>query len=203
MDSQAPELRKKTTRLDVVAKPLNDFMRMEASSGVLLLVCTAIALYCANSSLREGYEHLWHTPISIGIGSWRFSQSLHFWINEGLMTIFFFVVGLEIKREVLFGELNNPKKVALPLLAACGGAIVPAIIYFSIERGTEGAAGWGIPMATDIAFVVGILSLLGSRVPNGLRVFLLTLAIADDLLAIVVIGLFYSSNVDFLALAGA
>ena len=203
MDGSAPELRRKTTRLDIVAKPINRFMHLEASSGILLLVCTAVALYCANSGLAQAYEHLWHTPISLGIGSWSFTQSLHFWINEGLMTVFFFVVGLEIKREVLFGELNNPKKVALPLLAACGGAIMPAIIYFMIERGTEGAAGWGIPMATDIAFVVGILSLLGARVPNGLRVFLLTLAIADDLLAIIVIGIFYSSNVSFVALGGA
>ncbi|MDP2232923.1 MAG: Na+/H+ antiporter NhaA, partial [Actinomycetota bacterium] len=161
------------------------FLALEVSGGVVLLVAAIIALIAANSPLADSYARLWEIPISISIGGWHISESLIGWIDDGLMALFFFVVGLEIKREVLVGELSSARKAALPIIAAIGGMLAPALIYILFNRGTSGAAGWGIPMATDIAFALGVLALLGSAVPVGLKVFLTALAIADDIGAII------------------
>lgn len=178
---------------------------MQAASGIVLLVATAVALVWANSPWKEAYHALWHTPISFGLGPWTFSRDLHFWINDGLMVIFFFVVGLEIRRELHDGELSDTRRAMLPAIAALGGMIAPALIYLALNRGPETRAGWGVPMATDIAFAVGVLTLLGNRVAPALRVLLLALAIIDDIGAILVIAIFYSSNFNFVGLlvAGA
>jgi len=186
-------------------QPLARFLEIESASGVLLVICTVVALLLANSYWAHDWEAFWHTEISLAIGNWKLEASLVHWINDGLMTIFFFVVGLEIKREMVDGELRSLRLAALPILAALGGMVVPAGIYLLLQGSGAGRSGWGIPMATDIAFAVGILSLLGKRVPAGLKVFLLALAIADDIGAILVIALFYSKalHFGFLALAGA
>lgn len=170
-----------------------------------MLTMTIAALIWINSPLEKLYRDLWETGIGIGIHGRPFERSLHFWINEGLMTLFFFVVGLEIKREILVGELASLQKAALPVAGAIGGMVVPALIYMVFNHGKPSAPGWGIPMATDIAFVAGALALLGSRVPPPLTVFLIALAIVDDLGAVVVIALFYSSGISihFLGFAGA
>jgi NhaA family Na+:H+ antiporter len=175
--------------------PLEKFLHVEAASGVLLMVMAVIALVWANSPWGPTYEHLLHTPISLGFGEQVFTETLHFWINDILMVVFFFVVGLEVRREIFEGELSEPRRAALPVAAALGGMIVPAVIYFSLNASTAAAQGWGVPMATDIAFAVGILALLGRRVPAALRVLLLALAIIDDIGAILVIAIFYSSGV--------
>ncbi len=198
-----PELQQKQRPFDLISQPVSDFMAIQSSSGILLGICTIVALGFANSSWAEAYAHFWHTPIALTVGSFHLEHSLLHWVNDGLMAIFFFVIGLEIKREFVFGELSDPKKVVLPVAAAVGGAVLPAVIYFMLQGSGPGVHGWAIPMATDIAFVVGFLALLGSRVPRGLTVMLLTLAIVDDLLAIVVIALFYSSSLNWLALLGA
>lgn len=184
-----------------LVRPLESFMKVQASSGILLLVMAVIAMAWANSPWQESYHHLWHTPVTLGIGDFVFKESLHFWINDGLMVIFFFVVGLEIRREMHHGELSELKRAALPVAAAVGGMIVPAAIYLALNPGGETHHGWGVPMATDIAFAVGILALLGPRVPAALRVLLLALAIIDDIGAILVIALFYSSGVKLAGLA--
>lgn len=186
-------------------RPLTRFLEIEAASGVLLVICTAIALAIANSPWSTLWEGFWHIAVSVKIGEWAFHESLGHLVNDGLMTIFFFVVGLEIKRETVDGELSSLKKASLPIIAALGGMVVPAGIYLLLRYGREGSEGWGIPMATDIAFAVGILTLLGPRVPAGLKIFLLALAIADDIGAILIIACFYSSEVQLgaLGLAGA
>ena len=171
------------------------FLALEVSGGVVLLVAAIIALIAANSPLADSYARLWEIPISINIGDWHISEPLIGWIDDGLMALFFFVVGLEIKREVLVGELSSARKAALPIIAAIGGMLAPALIYILFNRGTSGAAGWGIPMATDIAFALGVLALLGSAVPVGLKVFLTALAIADDIGAIIVIAMFYTEQI--------
>ncbi|MCA9862671.1 MAG: Na+/H+ antiporter NhaA, partial [Thermomicrobiales bacterium] len=168
---------------------LRTFLHHEAFGGGLLLACAVVALLWANSPWHAGYEALWETELGLELGAWRFSESLRHWINDGLMAIFFLVVGLEIKREVLVGELASRRRATLPAVAALCGAIVPAGIYVAFNAGTAAAAGWGIPMATDIAFSLGVLALLGSRIPLGLKVFLTALAIVDDLLAVLVIAL--------------
>ncbi|WP_437291109.1 Na+/H+ antiporter NhaA [Sorangium sp. So ce406] len=178
-----------------VLGPLDRFLHVEAASGIVLLIASVIALAWANSPWGDAYEHLWHVPITIGVGSFVFAQPLHFWINEGLMTIFFFVVGLEIRREIHEGELADLKRAALPVAAAVGGMIAPALLYLSLNASPASRHGWGVPTATDIAFAVGVLALLGKRVPPALRVLLLALAIIDDIGAIIVIALFYSSGV--------
>jgi NhaA family Na+:H+ antiporter len=180
------------------------FLHVEASSGILLLVAAVIALLWANSPWAPSYEHLLHTPISVGFGEHIFTRTVHFWINEILMVVFFFVVGLEVRRELFEGELSTPRRAALPVAAALGGMLVPAAIYVSLNAGSPAVRGWGVPMATDIAFAVGVLALLGRRVPAALRVLLLAVAIIDDIGAILVIALFYSSGVDVsgLAIAG-
>lgn len=176
--------------------PVETFLAVEAASGILLVVATVVALVWANSPWRDAYRALWHLPLGFQLGPVAFERDLHFWINDGLMTIFFFVVGLEIRREIHRGELSELRRAALPLAAAFGGMIVPACLYAAFNLGAPTMAGWGIPMATDIAFAVGVLTLLGKRVPPALRILLLALAVIDDVGAILVIALFYSSGID-------
>lgn len=180
--------------------PIRKFAAKEASGGIVLLACTIIALVWANSPWSESYFHLWHTELTIGTAHYHLTEPLHLWINDGLMAVFFFVVGLEIKREILVGELSSPKQAALPIAAALGGMIVPALFYILFNYGKPSAPGWGIPMATDIAFALGILALLGKRVPISLKIFLTALAIVDDIGAVLVIALFYTSNIVWLDL---
>ncbi len=183
----------------VVAQPLVRFLRQEVSSSILLLAATAAALLWANFG-GDSYERFWETTIELAIGSWQplihegQGLSLELWVNDVLMVLFFFVVGLEIKHEAVVGELSDPKVAALPIVAAFGGMVVPAAVYTMLNAGGAGSGGWGVPMATDIAFAVGVLTLLGSRAPQRLKLFLLTLAIADDVGAILVIAVFYSSG---------
>ncbi len=181
-------------------RPFQDFARHSASGGVVLIAATVIALLLANSALAEGYHGLLDAEIGLTIGSFSLHYSLLHWINDGLMTIFFLLVGLEIKREVLIGELSSVRAALLPIVAAVGGAVVPAILYALFNHGGSGAPGWGIPMATDIAFTLGLLALLGDRVPFALKIFVTAAAIVDDLIAVVVIALFYSSGVNLVAL---
>ncbi|UCF48365.1 MAG: Na+/H+ antiporter NhaA [Myxococcales bacterium] len=176
------------------------FLHSQVFSSLLLIVATVTALIWANSEWGQTYYDISHTYVGVRFGDAEFELSLSHWIKDGLMAIFFFVVGLEIKREIVVGELSTLDKAMLPVCAAVGGAVVPAAIYAFINAGGEGAAGWGIPMATDIAFALGVLSLFGSRVPIGLKVFLTALAIADDLLAVVVIAVFYTPNLDTIML---
>ncbi len=178
-----------------VLGPLERYLHVEAASGVALFLAALVALLWANSPWAASYDALWHTPITVGLGSFVFTQTLHFWINDGLMAVFFFVVGLEIRRELHQGELADLRRAALPIGAALGGMVVPALIYVSLSADGPAHQGWGVPMATDIAFAVGVLALLGKRVPPALRVLLLALAIIDDIGAILIIALFYSSGV--------
>lgn len=186
--------------IDRIRQPLQRIIHLENLSGIALIAGAVTALVLANTSAAESVDHFWHHHLQIKIGSINIDESLVHWVNDGLMTIFFFVAGLEIKRELVAGDLREPRKAALPAVAAFGGMVVPAGLYLLFsDSATSG--GWGIPMATDIAFAVGILTLLGNRVPPRLKVFLLTLAIVDDLGAIVVIALFYTSTLNTTALA--
>jgi Na+:H+ antiporter, NhaA family len=185
---------------ETLKQPLDRFLHVQASSGIILLVAAAAALILANSRFHEAYTHLWHTPLVIGVGNLVFERSLHFLVNEGLMVVFFFVVGLEIRREMHHGELSELRRAALPVFAALGGMIAPALIYLAVNRGGPGQRGWGVPTATDIAFAVGVLALLGKRVPAAIRVLLLALAIIDDIGAIIIIAFFYSSGISLLSL---
>jgi NhaA family Na+:H+ antiporter len=178
-----------------ILRPFQEFIKLEASGGILLFLCTLIALVWANSSWSDSYFDLWQTRIKIGLGGFELNKPLILWINDGLMAMFFFVVGLEIKREILVGELSSPKQAALPIAAALGGMVIPAILYLALNTGKAGASGWGIPMATDIAFALGALALLGKRVPIALKVFLTSIAIVDDIGAVLVIALFYTSQI--------
>ena len=184
-------------------RPLREFLQLETSGGILLLIATLIALLWANAPFGETYESWWSKELTIGFGDAAITEDLRHWVNDGLMAIFFFVVGLEIKREVSKGELRDPRTASLPVVAALGGMVVPALIYVAFNFGGEGIDGWGIPMATDIAFAIGILSLFGSRVSQSLKIFLLSLAIVDDIGAILVIALFYTESLalGWLALA--
>jgi NhaA family Na+:H+ antiporter len=186
-----------------LALPLRQFLAIEAASSVLLLVATLMALAFANSPLREWWSHLWHQRLAIEIGAVELSLSLGHWVNDGLMTIFFFVVGLEIKRELTIGELASRRQAMLPVFGALGGMLVPASIYLLLQPGGDATAGWGIPMATDIAFAVAALAILGPRVSPGLKVFLLALAIVDDLGAVAVIAVFYTDAIRPSALLAA
>src|SRR5687768_1224349 len=152
-----------------LVRPFQEFAARETSGGILLLACTVTALVWANSPWAQHYTALWHTPLTVGLGSFGLSRELHFWVNDALMAVFFFVVGLEIKRQLLAGELASRRQAALPILAALGGVVVPAILYTALHAGGPGARGWGIPMATDIAFAIGVMALLGNRVPLGLK----------------------------------
>ncbi len=184
--------------------PFQKFIRAQSTGGVLLLAATVAAMLWANSPWAESYGEFWNTPVSLVVGSHALTETLLEWINDGLMAMFFFVIGLEIKREILVGELASFRQAALPLTAASGGAMLPAALYSLMNPTGPGVPGWGIPMATDIAFTLGILSLLGSRVPVALKVFLTALAIADDLIAVLVIALFYTSTISWgnLAIGG-
>jgi NhaA family Na+:H+ antiporter len=183
-----------------IVRPFQDFAHKQSSGGILLIIATVVALIWANSPWGESYVALWHTKLTVGVGDFSITKDLTHWINDGLMAVFFLVVGLEIKREVLVGELSSARNAALPVAAALGGAVVPALIYFAINASTEGSAGWGIPMATDIAFALGVLALLGERAPVALKVFVTALAIVDDIVAVLVIALFYTSEISWGAL---
>jgi len=193
----------RTTELTRAARPLQDFLRTEAGSASLLLAATVVALIWANSPAGDLYRDLWDTELAVTIGDAELREDLRHWVNDGLMVFFFFVVGLEIRRELAMGELTDRARAAVPALAAVGGMVVPALLYLALNAGGEGANGWGIVMATDIAFVLGLLALLRPPFPAPLRVFLLTLAIIDDIGAIIVIAVFYSGDIDFTALAVA
>lgn len=186
---------------DKVLSPLEEFIDRQTTSAILLMLCAVLALYLANSRWNEAYHHLIETPFTIGFPDYLLSMSLHHWINDGLMALFFFVVGLELKREILVGELADPKQALLPIIAAVGGMVVPALIYIGFNPGGHTLNGWGIPMATDIAFALGTLALLGDRIPKSLLTFLVALAIVDDLGAVLVIALFYTETLDWTALA--
>jgi NhaA family Na+:H+ antiporter len=186
-----------------VVTPFEDFIHKETASGVVLMASAVLALILANSALHQAYEHLLHTPIALSIGQWKLEYSLHHWINDGLMWLFFFLVGLEIKREVLVGQLTDLRQALLPILAAIGGMAVPALFYYSLNTEGIGVRGWGVPMATDIAFSVGVLVMLGSRAPKSLLTFLVALAIVDDLGAVAVIAIFYTDDVVWSALGAA
>lgn len=179
----------------LVARPVAEFLRVEAAGSLLLLLAAAAALVWANSPWASTYDSLWDTHLTLDLGSLRLEESLRDWVNDALMVIFFFVVGLEIKYELVHGDLRDPRTAALPIVAAMGGMLVPAGIYLALNPpGSAGSAGWGIPMATDIAFAVGVLGILGRRIPAAARLFLLTLAIVDDIGAILVIAVFYTSD---------
>jgi NhaA family Na+:H+ antiporter len=191
----------KSLPIGVLTSPFVRFAKMEASSGLLLLAGTIAALFWANSSWEQSYHAIWNTAVSIGFGRFVLTESRHEWINDGLMSVFFFLVGLEIKREVLIGELSSMRKAAFPFIAALGGAVVPALLYVAVTYGSEGQRGWGIPMATDIAFALGALAVLGNRVPVSLKIFVTALAIADDIIAVLVIALFYTERIHVFSLA--
>jgi len=197
----SPQLLPKDRPIDELLKPINQFLRLEASSGILLMVMAVLALILANTALSETYFSTLEIPLTVGFGGFMIQKPLLLWINDGLMAIFFFLVGLEIKREVMVGELSSPKQAMLPIMGAIGGMLVPAGAYVLVTGGTPFVGGWGIPMATDIAFALGILALLGTRAPVALKIFLTALAIIDDLGAVLVIAVFYTSKINMLALA--
>lgn len=186
--------------LDSVLTPLEEFIHRQTTSAILLMICAIIAIIIANSPWSEAYHHLLETTFSVGVPGFELSKSVHHWVNDGLMALFFFVVGLELKREILVGELADPKQAMLPIIAAIGGMLVPVAIYISINPEGRTLDGWGVPMATDIAFALGTLALLGSRVPKNLLTFLVALAIVDDLGAVIVIALFYTETLNIQAL---
>jgi NhaA family Na+:H+ antiporter len=188
---------------DKILTPFEEFVHRQTTSSLLLMATAILALVLANSGLSGVYQHWVHTPIVISFGEWSLEMSLQHWVNDGLMALFFFLVGLELKREILVGELAVPRQAALPIVAAVGGMVVPALIYFAINPDGEAARGWGIPMATDIAFAIGALVLLAHRVPKTLITFLVALAIVDDLGAVVVIALFYTDQLVLEALLAA
>lgn len=184
-----------------IINPVNSFISKSTTGGIVLFVSALIAIILANSSFSEWYHHLWEHKIGFYFdGNTYLNYSIHHWVNDGLMAIFFFVVGLELKRELIGGELSNPKNAMLPIIAAVGGMVVPALFYTFFNYGTESAHGWGIPMATDIAFALGVLYLLGDRIPLSLKVFLTALAIVDDLGAVMVIAIFYTAEIDYFLL---
>lgn len=187
-------------KIESLSTTFLSFLRSEASGGVILLICAILAVLIANSTWGESYEHALHTPIAIGLGAFSLELGLLHWVNDGLMAIFFFLVGLEIKREFLYGELKTKSAMILPVCGALGGMLVPALFYSLLNFGSPTAGGWGIPMATDIAFALGIMTMAARSAPPGLIVFLTALAIVDDLGAIVVIALFYSTELAWFAL---
>lgn len=184
-----------------LTKPVKRFLHVEAASGFVLLACSVAALVLANSGVSEAYLGFWKTPLGLSVGDFRLEHSLKHWINDGLVAIFFFVIGLEVKREIVLGALRDARSAALPVAAAVGGMLVPAGLYLALQAGGAGQRGWGVPMATDIAFVVGCLAVLGRRVPAAFRVILLSIAIVDDIGAILVIALGYTDalNLGWLA----
>lgn len=177
-----------------IKEPINQFIRLETSSSIILFSASIIAIGLANSPLGADFLNFWKEIVSINLPGFELSKPLYKWINDGLMAIFFFVIGLEIKREILTGELSHIKKASLPFFAAIGGMVIPALLFTALNSGNAGGEGWGIPMAADIAFSLGILTMLGKRVPTGMKVFLMAFAIIDDLGAVLVIAFFYSTN---------
>jgi NhaA family Na+:H+ antiporter len=187
--------------LDRLTKPFARFLAIEAAAGAILLLSTVAALVLSNSPWAHSFLNAWETQIGFQVGAWELARSLKDWINDGLMTLFFFLVSLELKRELVLGELRNPRMAALSISAALGGMLVPAALYLMIQAGQPGQHGWGTVMATDTAFVIGCLALLGSRIPQSLRVFMLSLAIVDDIGAILIVAIGYSSHISWHALA--
>lgn len=190
---------KKIQRL--LLSPIEKFVKIESSSGILLFSVTLVALIWANSPLASSYEMLWNYPVGFSFGEFELIKPLILWINDGLMAIFFFLIGLEVKREILIGELNTLKKASLPIFAAIGGIVVPVGVFLVLNNNPDTFSGWGIPMATDIAFSLAILTVLGKRVPLALKIFLTALAIVDDIAAVLTIAIFYSSNIDWMLIA--
>lgn len=195
--------KKATSNIVEIPSILNTLLKDETISGKLIITFAALAMLVVNSPIADVYQNFWHFNLSIGFKEAAISQDLRHWVNEGLMAIFFLVVGLEIKRELVEGELKDRKKAILPVAAAVGGMIVPAVIYLAFNLQSNAIQGWGIPIATDIAFAVAVLALLGSRVPLALKLFLLTLAIVDDIGAIFIIALFYAEIINYTFLFGA
>ncbi len=193
----------KALPIEILISPFVRFARMEAASGILLIVSTIAALVWANSPWKASYDAIWDVPMMAGFGNFLLTESRHHWINDGLMSVFFFLVGLEIKREVLIGELASLRNAAFPLVAAVGGTVVPALIYLLCAGSGAFQKGWGIPMATDIAFALGVLILLGNRIPASLRVFVTALAIVDDIIAVLVIAIFYTQQIHLFSLFAA
>jgi len=183
-----------------ITTPFARFARMEAAGGIVLLTCTVLALLWANSPWKHNYDRILTTQVSIGFGQFILTESRHHWINDGLMSLFFFLVGLEIKREILVGELSSARRAALPIVAAFGGMAFPALIYLVLVRGDSVENGWAIPISTDIAFALGVLSFLGSRVFISLKIFVTALAIVDDIFAVIVIAIFCTSHINHLSL---
>ncbi|HET7131067.1 MAG TPA: Na+/H+ antiporter NhaA [Gammaproteobacteria bacterium] len=195
----APE--ESSSRARIVAErvlgTLERFLRVEAASGIVLMISAAAALVWANSPFADSYEHFWHTPVTVGLGGRALSTPLHFWVNDGLMTVFFLVVGMEIRRELHEGALATARAAALPVIAALGGVLVPAVLYLAVNGGDPAARnGWAVPTATDIAFAVGVLALLGKSIPAAVRIFLLAIAIIDDIAAVIIIAAFHSSGLE-------
>jgi len=190
-------------RIEQIVLPFQEFVKTESFSGILLITFMLIALVWANSPWSASYEALWQTQVNVSIGSFKIDKPLLLWINDGLMAVFFFVVGLEIKRELLVGELSTLRQALFPIAAAIGGMVVPAVLFLSLNANGPGESGWGIPMATDIAFALGILALLGSRAPLALKIFLTAVAIVDDIGAVLVIALFYTDKIVWGSLAVA
>ncbi len=178
--------------IDVLISPFRRFVRLEAAGGIVLLATTVIALVWANSPWEYGYHAFWNARVTVGLGRFALTETRHAWLNDGLMSVFFFLVGLEIKRELLVGELSSLRQAAFPFIAAVGGTVIPALVYLALNTEVASRGGWGIPMATDIAFALGVLLLLGKKLPPGIRVFVTALAIIDDILAVIVIALFYT-----------
>lgn len=194
----------KNTPIDrIVVKPISKLISNSSASGIVLFSAVVIALFFANSPWSESFHHFWEYNLSIQLADFEVSKTLHHWINDALMAIFFFVIGLELKREIMDGELSNPKNALLPICAGVGGMLLPALIYFSFNSSGSVSDGWGIPMATDIAFALGILHLLGDKVPLSLKIFLTVLAIADDIGAVLVIAFFYTSDISLYSLGMA
>lgn len=187
----------KSEKIDQLLMPANKFIQHESSGGIVLFIMAVIAMIWANSPFKESYHNLWHTHFIIGFENFKVDKSLHHWINDGLMAVFFFVIGLEMKREIIGGGLSTWKQAVLPIAAGIGGMVVPALVYVLFNIKGNGMDGWGVPMATDIAFALGLLSLLGKRVPLSLKIFFTALAIADDIGAVLVIAFFYTSNISF------
>jgi NhaA family Na+:H+ antiporter len=186
--------RARRSTIQRILAPIERFLAIESASGIVLMLAAAAALVCSNSPFRNVYTDLWRIPIGLGFRGFFFTQDLHFWINEVLMTFFFLLVGLEVRREMHFGELQDSRQAALPVAAAIGGMIVPGLIFFALNFHRPSVTGWAVPMATDIAFAAGALALLGKTVSPAVRILLLALAIIDDIGAIVVIALFYSTS---------
>ncbi len=189
-----------SSRLAPLLRPVDAFLSAESAGGIVLIVSALAALAWANSPWGDSYSHFWHAKLSVSVGGYSHAMSLEHWVNDGLMVIFFLLVGLEIKRELLVGELASVRRATLPIAAAIGGMVVPALIYFAFNANGPGATGWGVPMATDIAFAVGVLALVGRSVPTSVKVFLLAIAIVDDLGAVLVIAIFYTNQISGIAL---